>query len=127
MPTLVSIDAESGEIETLATLPEYSMGGLIYDAAGGYVYLMSESKLMRYGSEFGEPEVCAYLTPGYGRENAYVAMIDGRYYYYDNSRNESEILSVTTDPSLLPTHPLRVAGTATISSAPSARRIRRYR
>lgn len=110
MPTLVSIDAESGEIETLATLPEYSMGGLIYDAAGGYVYLMSDSKLMRYGPEFGEPEVCAYLTPGYGRENAYVAMVDGLYYYYDNSGNESEILSVTTDPALLPTHPLRVTG-----------------
>ncbi len=108
MPTLVSIDAESGEMATLATLPDYSMGGLIYD--GGYAYLMNDSELMRYGPEFGEPEVCAYLTPGYGRENANVAMIDGRYYYYDNSSNESEMTSVTTDPALLPAHPLRVAG-----------------
>ncbi len=108
MPTLVSIDAESGEMATLVTLPDYSMGGLICD--GGYAYLMNDSELMRYGPEFGEPEVCAYLTPGYGRENANVAMVDGRYYYYDNSGNESEILSVTTDPALLPTHPLRVAG-----------------
>ncbi len=110
MPTLVTVDTESGELTTLAELPEYSMGGLVYDSEGGYTYLMGDSELVRFGPEFGEPEQCAYLMPGYGRQNASVALWNGLYYYYDGNGSESGVIGVTTDPALLPTHPLRLAG-----------------
>lgn len=109
-PALVTVDTQSGEMTPLATLPDYGMGGLVYDSEGGYTFLMGNSELYRYGPDFGEPEMCAYLMPGYGRQNASAALVNGLYYYYDDSGMESDVIGVTTDPALLPTHPLRLSG-----------------
>lgn len=107
MPALALIDPASGEYETLCSLPSASCTGIAVD--GEYVYLSDTSHVYRYDASFAAPELVAYLTPVYSSDNT-AALVFGGQYYVASWDDESGVKSTSTDPSLLPSTVLRIAG-----------------
>lgn len=107
MPALALIDPATGEYETLCSLPSTSCTGITTD--GGYVYLSDTSHVYRYNASFAAPELVAYLTPVYSSDNT-AALVFGGQYYLASWDDESGVKSTSTDPSLLPSTVLRIAG-----------------
>lgn len=107
MPALALIDPASGEYETLCSLPSASCTGIAVD--GEYVYLSDTSHVYRYDASFAAPELVAYLTPVYSSDNTAALVFCGQY-YVASWDDESGVKSTSTDPSLLPSTVLRIAG-----------------
>ena len=107
MPALALIDPATGEHETLCSLPSTSCTGITTD--GEYVYLSDTSHVYRYDASFAAPELVAYLTPGYGSGSA-AALVFGGQYFVSSWDDESGVKFASTDPSLLPSTVLRIAG-----------------
>ena len=107
MPALALIDPATGEYETLCSLPSTSCTGITSD--GEYVYLSDTSHVYRYNASFAAPELVAYLTPVYSSDNT-AALVFGGQYYLASWDDESGVKSTSTDPSLLPSTVLRIAG-----------------
>ena len=107
MPALALIDPATGEYETLCSLPSTSCTGITSD--GEYVYLSDTSHVYRYDASFAAPELVAYLTPVYSSDNT-AALVFGGQYYLASWDDESGVKSTSTDPSLLPSTVLRIAG-----------------
>ena len=114
-PSIVSVNASTGEIKTLAAMPSASCGGLAYDPEGDYAYVCDSSALYRYDAAFAAPERTGYLLPSdSGRMGMAAAVCGGRYYISD-WQSPSELTSCLIDPAALPSRTLRLTNAWAVS------------
>ena len=107
-PVIVSVDPATGENTTLHTLSDIQMNAVGYDPQTDRFYFSGSTKLFSCAAGEEEETLTAYMIPGY-RQNIAPVILDGKYWYIENGE-KTEVLSVSTDPSALPSQVLRVAG-----------------
>lgn len=109
MDSSISVfDPATKKMTTLIQMENYNCGGIAWDRDTDTIYFADSSCLYRLLSGEKKAEVCAYLTPGYGRFNSSAVAAGGLYFIRDyNTEHYYEASS--TDPALMPSRTLRLA------------------
>lgn len=102
-PQIVSIDPATGALERVALMVNWNTAALTYDAETDAAYFSDSTHVYKAAGD--TPEIVGYLLPSnMGREGASAVVYQGRYHVEDYR----EVSSAPIDPSLQPTHILRV-------------------
>lgn len=114
-PAIVSVNASTLAVETLASMPSASCGGLAYDFEGDYAYVCDSSALYRYDASFAAPERSGYLLPSDSGRMGMASAVCGDRYYIADWQSTGELASCLIDPASLPTRTLRLTNAWAVS------------
>lgn len=103
-PQIVTIDPNTGAVETIGLMTGYADGALAYAPETGEVYFSNSSYVYRAAGN--APERVGYLIPsGMEHEGLPAVVWQGRYYVHE----VNGLISSSVDPAQLPERTLRVA------------------
>ena len=103
-PQIVTIDLNTGAVETVGMMTGYADGALTYDAETDEIYFSNSSYVYRAAGS--TPERVGYLIPSGMEHEGLLAMVwQGRYYVHE----VSGLISGSIDPMQFPERVLRVA------------------
>ncbi len=107
-PSLATLNPETREVKPLAAAKNYTCGAVAWDADTDALYFADTSNLYRLAPGAKEPELCATLIPGYGRQESNAVVVGGKYFLRDDNA-EQQLFIASTDPADMPSHTLRLA------------------
>ena len=102
-PQIVAIDPATAKMTTVGLMVDWDTAALAYDSETDACYFSDSTHV--YRATAGEPETVGYLLPSdLSRQNASSLVYQGCYHVADSH----EVSSAPLDPSLLPSHVLRI-------------------
>ncbi len=107
-PSLATLNPETKEIKTLATMKDYNCGAIAWDAETDTLLYADTSSAYRLTPGAKEAELCATLIPGYGRNDSSAIAMGGKYYLEDYNA-EQGLYITSSNPADMPTRHLRLA------------------